>query len=44
MLIIRRPLQKEFASKSELRDINKAIEFQSAGLCKELLKNSYYEC
>lgn len=38
MLIIRRPLQKEFASKSELRDINKAIEFQSAGLCKELLK------
>lgn len=38
MLIVRRPIQKEFASKSDLSNLNKIIEFQSPGLCKELLK------
>lgn len=38
MLILRRPLQKEFASNSELNNINKIIKYQNPGLCKELLK------
>lgn len=38
MLIIRRPLQKEFASKNSLGSIDDVVIKQNPGLNKELLK------
>ena len=38
MLILRRPLQKEFASKNSLTSINDVVVKQNPGCCKELLK------
>ena len=38
MLIIRRPLQKEFASNNSLNTLNDIARLQNPGLSKELLK------
>ena len=38
MLILRRPLQKEFASKNSLTSIDDVVVKQNPGYCKELLK------
>ena len=38
MLIIRRPLQKEFASNNSLNTLNDIVRLQNPGLSKELLK------
>ena len=38
MLILRRPLQKEFASNNSLNTLNDIVRLQNPGLSKELLK------